>query len=336
MEGGIEMTTHHNHRLGLGLLGAPELRTMVELAQRAETQGFESVWVAETRLTRDGITPCAAIAMATTHLRIATGIINVYTRGAVLTAVSFVSLDEVSQGRIIMGLGTGSPLVLKPQGVAFHKPLTRLRETIEVVQALIRGEAVTYTGDTIQVTEAKLEMTPLRRHIPLYLGVTGPKALELAGEKGDGVILNAFLPTSYVERALVRVEAGAKRAGKRLAEVDISGAVVTSVDHDSTTAKDRARRFIGLYLALFPNIAQETHLPDALIHQVRAAFHHGGTEAAAAYIDDEVVEYLTASGTPAECRRKIETYRAAGVQLPILFPVDPNVRMAIETLGPLR
>ena len=123
------MTTQHNHRIGLGLLGSPELLKMVELAQLAETHGFESVWVAETRLTRDGITPCAAIAMATTRLKIATGIVNVYTRGAVLTAVSFVSLDEVSQGRIIMGLGTGSPLVLKPQGVAFHKPLTRLRET---------------------------------------------------------------------------------------------------------------------------------------------------------------------------------------------------------------
>src|SRR5712691_3665744 len=110
------MTTQHNHRLGLGLLGAPEVRKMVELAQLAETHGFESVWVAETRLTRDGITPCAAIAMATTRLKIATGIVNVYTRGAVLTAVSFVSLDEVSQGRIIMGLGTGSPLVLKPLG----------------------------------------------------------------------------------------------------------------------------------------------------------------------------------------------------------------------------
>ena len=329
------MTTPHHQRIGLGLLGAPEVLTMVELAQLAETRGFESVWVAETRLTRDGITPCAAIAMATTRLTIATGIVNVYTRGAVLTAVSFVSLDEVSQGRIIMGLGTGSPLVLKPQGVAFHKPLTRLRETIKVVQALIRGDAVTYTGETIQVTEAKLEMTPLRRHIPLYLGVTGPKALELAGEQADGVILNAFLPTSYVERALVRVEAGAKRAGKRLAEVDISGAVVVSVDPDATRAKDRCRRLIGLYLALFPNIAQETHLPEALIQQVRAAFHQEGPEAAAAYIDDEVVESLTASGTPAECRRKIEAYRAAGVQLPILFPVDPNVHMAIETLGPL-
>jgi len=329
------MTTQHNHRIGLGLLGFPELLKMVELAQLAETHGFESVWVAETRLTRDGITPCAAIAMATTRLKIATGIVNVYTRGAVLTAVSFVSLDEVSQGRIIMGLGTGSPLVLKPQGVAFHKPLTRLRETIDVVQALIRGEAVTLTGETIQVTEAKLEMTPLRSHIPLYLGVTGPKALELAGEKGDGVILNAFLPTSYVERALVRVEAGAKRAGKSLAEIDISGAVVISVDHDSTTAKDRSRSLIALYLALFPNIAQETQLPDDLIQQVRAAYNQGGPEAAAAYIDDEVVDYLTASGTPAECRRKIEMYRAAGVQMPILFPLDPNVQMAIETLGPL-
>lgn len=329
------MTTQGNNRIGLGLLGAPDVLKMVELAKLAEARGFESVWVAETRLTRDGIAPCAAIAMATTRLKIATGIVNVYTRGAVLTAVSFVSLDEVSQGRIIMGLGTGSPLVLKPQGVEFHKPLTRLRETIEVVQALIRGEEVTFMGETIQVAGARLEMTPLRSHIPLYLGVTGPKALELAGEKGDGVMLNGFLPTSYVERALVRVEAGAKRAGKSLAEVDISGALVVSVDNDSKTAKDRSRFFIGLYLSLFPNIAQETQLSDDLVQQARAAFNQGGPEAAAAYIDDEVVDYLTASGTPEECRRKIEAYRAAGVQMPILFPLDPNLQMTIETLGPL-
>ena len=118
---------------------------------------------------------------------------------------------------------------------------------------MIRGDTVTMTGETLQVAGAKLEMTPLRRHIPLYLGVTGPKALELAGEKADGVILNAFLPTSYVERALVRVAAGAQRVGKRLADVDITGAVVVSVDADSTIAKDRARAFIGMYLALFPN-----------------------------------------------------------------------------------
>ena len=202
----------NNERLGLGLLGAPDVLQMVELAKLAETRDFSSVWVAETRLTRDGITPCAAIAMATSRIKIATGIINVFTRGAVLIAVSFVSLDEVSQGRILMGLGAGSPLVLQPQGVDFHKPLTRLRETIEVVQPLIRGEEVTFEGETMSLAGAKLEMTAPRQHIPLYLGVTGPKALELCGEKADGAMLNAFLPTTYVERALTRIEAGAKRS----------------------------------------------------------------------------------------------------------------------------
>jgi 5,10-methylenetetrahydromethanopterin reductase len=328
------MSTNNSSRIGIGLLGAPDVPQMVELARMAESRGFESVWIAETRLTRDGIAPCAAIAMQTSRIKIATGIINVYTRGAVLIAVSFVGLDEISQGRIIMGLGAGSPLVLLPQGVEFHKPLTRLRETIDVVQALLRGEEVIFNGETIQVAGAKLEISPPRAHIPLYLGVTGPKALELAGEKGDGVMLNAFLPTGYVERALTRIEAGAKRAGRTLAEVDISGAIVVSIDQNSKQAKDRARQFIGLYLSLFPNIAQETKLPQTLIDETRLAFNEKGPEAAARLIDDEVVDYLTAAGTPEECRRKIDEYRAAGVQMPLLFPLDPNVKMAIESLGP--
>lgn len=325
--------SNRNKRLGLGLLGAPNVLQMVELAKLAEAHDFSTVWVAETRLTRDGIAPCAAIAMGTSRIKVATGIVNVYTRGAVLIAVSFVALDEVSQGRIIMGLGAGSPLVLEPQGIAFHKPLTRLRETIDIVQPLIRGEEVTYRGDTMSVSGARLEASGPRRHIPLYLGVTGPKALELCGEKADGVMLNAFLPTTYVERALTRIETGAVRAGKTLPEIDIAGAVTISVDSDSKKAKDRARPFIGLYLSLFPNIAQETGLPDEMVRQTRAAFQAGGPEASAEYIDDEVVDLLTASGTPEECRAKISAYRAAGLREPILFPLDPNVQMAIEALS---
>lgn len=323
-----------DNRVGLGLLGAPAVPAMVELAQLAEANGFESIWIAETRMTRDGIAPCAAIAVATSKIKIGTGIINVYTRGAVLIGVSFVGLDEISGGRIIMGLGAGSPLVLLPQGVEFHKPLTRLRETIDVVQPLLRGEEVTFEGDTIRVQGAQLEARPVRNHIPLYLGVTGPKALELAGEKGDGVMLNAFLPTSYVERALQRVDAGARRGGRRLEDVDVASAIVVSVDEDSRKAKDRARAFIALYLSLFPNIAKETELPDEMVAHTRRTFETEGGEAAAQYIDDKVVDMLTASGTPQECRSRIEAYRAAGVQLPILFPLDPNVRMAVETLRP--
>ncbi len=321
-------------RLGIAFLGSPSTREMVELACLAEARGFESVWVAETRLTRDGIAPCAAIAMQTERVTVGTGIVNVYTRGAALTAISFLSLNEIAPGRIVMGLGAGSPLVLKPQGVAFDKPLTRLRETIDVVQALLRGEMVTFAGQTIRVDGAQLEVFPGADRIPLYLGVTGPKALELAGEKADGVMLNCFLPTNYVPRALSRIEAGARRAARRLRDVDITGGVIVSVDDDPRIAKDRSRRFIGLYLSLFPNLARETELPDDLITAAREAFKTGGAEAAAEHIDDGVVDYLTASGAPADCRRKIEAYRAAGLQMPILFPLEPNLRMSIETLAP--
>lgn len=320
-------------RLGLGLLGAPDALQMVDLAVLAEQKGFESVWIAETRLTRDGIAPCAAIAMATNRIKIGTGIVNVFTRGAVLTAVSFVSLDEVSQGRIIMGLGTGSPLILQPQGVEFRLPLTRLRETIDIVQPLIRGEAVTYSGKTMRVNGAKLEIQALRQHIPLYLGVTGPKALELCGEKADGVMLNAFLPTAYTKRAIDHVAIGAKRAGRNIADIDITGAVSVSVDNDSKVAKDRGRLFIAMYLSLFPNISQETGLHDDIVLPTRAAFNEGGAEAAAQHIGDDIVDHLMAAGTPDECLQRINAYREAGLQQPILFPLEPNIRMAVETLA---
>src|SRR3712207_3934852 len=112
---------------------------MVALSQRAEAAGFDSVWMAETRLTRDGVVPVAAIAAATDRIRVGTGILPVYTRNPVTLALTFVSLEELAPGRILMGLGTGSPLVLAPQGIPFDRPLTRLREYCDVIPRLIRG-----------------------------------------------------------------------------------------------------------------------------------------------------------------------------------------------------
>lgn len=320
-------------RIALGLLGGPAVPKMIMLAQQAEQRAFESVWVAETRLTRDAVAPCAAIAMATSRIKIATGIVNVYTRGAVLMATSFVSLDEVSEGRIIMGLGPGSPLVLAPQGYGFDKPVTRLRETIDIVQALLRGEEVAYRGKTMTISGAKLEEPPPRSHIPLYLGVTGPRALELAGEKADGVMLNAFLPVSYISRARERLQAGAQRGNRSLQDIDIAGAVVVSLDRDSGAAKDRARAFIAMYLSLFPNLARETELPDDLLLQVRDVFGQQGAEQAGKFIDDGIVDALTASGTADEVGARIDRYRAAGMQLPIIFPLGEDLSGVIDALG---
>jgi len=154
---------------------------MVRLARKAEAAGFESVWVAETRITRDAVVPMAAIAGSTDRIRVGTAIMNVFTRGPVVIAITFLGLEEVAPGRIVMGLGTGSPLILAPQGQLFDRPLTRLREYCEVLRPLMRGEEVTYSGETIRLEAARVEdllseeaIASRTTEVPLYLGVTGP------------------------------------------------------------------------------------------------------------------------------------------------------------------
>jgi 5,10-methylenetetrahydromethanopterin reductase len=322
-------------RLGLAFLGAPEIPEMVRLAQKAEAAGFESVWVAETRITRDAVVPMTAIAAATERVRVGTAIMNVFTRNPVVIAITFLGLEEIAAGRIVMGLGTGSPLVLAPQGHPFERPLTRLREYCEVVRPLMRGEEVTYEGSTIRLEAARVEDL-LSDHaaageVPLYLGVTGPRSLEFSGAVADGVLLNTCLPTAYVERARGLIEQGA--AGRDASKIELGMMIVASPDEDSKAGKDRARRFVAVYLSLFPNIAKETGLPPDLLDRLRAAFHDEGLDAAARLVGDDVVDSLTAAGTPEECRARLDEYRRAGIGLPVLIPLDGAVESVIDQLA---
>jgi 5,10-methylenetetrahydromethanopterin reductase len=318
-------------RYGLAFLGAPRVPEMVELAQMAEQAGCESVWIAETRITRDGFVPAGAIAARTSRIGIGTGIVNVFTRGPVLNAISFATLDEASSGRAIAGLGAGSPLVLAAQGQSFDKPLTRLREYVDVLRRLMRGECVDYDGETVRLRGAQLEIEPYRPRIAVYLGVTGPKALELAGEIADGVMLNGFLPPAYVRRARERIAAGAGRAGRDPSAIDISMALITSSHADGKSARDAARPFVAMYMTRMPNIAAEMGFDEQQLAQVRAAVADGGIEAGLPHVSDAMVAAVTVAGTPDECQARIADYRAAGVGLPILFPLG-DLRSAIALM----
>ncbi len=327
-------------RTGLLFLGAPAVPEMVSLARRAEAAGFESAWVAETRLTRDAITPVAALALATERMRIGTGIVNVYTRGPVLMALTFATLDELAPGRIVMGLGAGSPLVLAPQGVAFDRPLTRLREYCEVIPRLLSGEAVSYRGRCIELDGARIEDVLARdsgvgvdARIPLYLAATGPRAVEYAGEVADGVLLNVGLPVSYVRERRERLASAAARAGRDASAVEVAMCIVVSPHEDARAGRDAARRFLAVYLSLFPNVARETGLDAGWIRTLSEAYSEGGVDIAAPLVGDDVVDVLTASGSVEDCRRRLGEYREAGVDLPILAPVDGALELSIDTLA---
>src|SRR5829696_4761027 len=138
--------------IGLEFPGEPSVPEIMATASLAEQLGYESIWLPETRFTRDAIATTSAVATATHTARIATAVVNPFTRGAVLTAVTAATLDEVCGGRFVLGIGPGSPTVLERQGIRFDRPLVRLRETVEVVRRLLKGEEVSFMGKTMEVS----------------------------------------------------------------------------------------------------------------------------------------------------------------------------------------
>ncbi|QEC46114.1 LLM class flavin-dependent oxidoreductase [Baekduia soli] len=335
------MATAATPPVGLLFTGAPAIPEMVALARQAEDRGFDSIWIAETRMTRDAFVPAAAIAQVTERVRIGTGIVNVYTRNPVVLAISFLGLDELAPGRILAGLGTGSPRVLAPQGVPFHRPLTRLREYCEVLPPLMRGEPVSYDGTTVTLDGARIEDVlaagagTARAELPLWLAATGPKAMRYAGGVADGMLMNVCLPTTYVESRLELLEAGARDAGRTLDDVEVAMAVLTCADDDEQAARDAARRFIGLYLGAMPNIAQETGLPQRVLDDVGNALAGEGLEAAARLVPEEAIDLLAAAGTPEQCRRRLDAYREAGIDLVVLTPLEGTIGPTIDLMAPV-
>ncbi len=180
-------------RIALYLQDAHELREGLDYVQYAEERGFESVWQAESRLVRDAIVPMAAYAAVTEKIKVGSGVINNWTRNIGLLAATFLTLDDLAPDRIICGIGAWWDPLAKNVGIERRKPLTAMRETVEVLRRLLAMERVTYQGEFIQVTDIELDVVHGRResrNVPIMIGATGDKMMELTGEIADEVVPN--------------------------------------------------------------------------------------------------------------------------------------------------
>ncbi len=318
-------------RVALGFLGEPKASEIVQIARRSEALGFDSLWMCETRFTRDAIAPLAAMATVTSTAKLGSAAINVFTRGPVLIGVSFATLDELSGGRMILGLGAGSPAILDRQGIEYTGALKRLKEYVEIFRLLLKGGPVTYNGEFAKVRGAELEFAPIRKEIPVYLAVTGHKALHLAGQIADGVILNGFTSVDYAHRAIKRIEEGAKSIGRKLNDLDIASSNIISVREDSKAAKDALRWLVATYLVTFPAIAGESGVSPELLQSIQSVYKTSGLDSAMALVPDSVIESLTISGNPDECVRRLGKYIDAGVRKPIVMPVGSDPELVLKT-----
>lgn len=315
-------------RVALYLQDAHTIRDGMEISRYAEAQGFDAVWQADSRLVRDAMVPMAAFAAVTERITIGSGVVDCWTRNPARLASAFSTLDDLAPGRVILGIGAWwDPLATKV-GIARAKPLQVMREVVTAVRGLLANETVTMDGDYVQFDGVELDYVYQDRRpkeVPIYIGATGMKMMELTGEIGDGVVLNYLVSPEYNARAMEALQTGAEKSGRSVDDLDRPQLVVCSVHEDRATALDMARLMVTQYLGQQPHIMKASGVPQSLLDAVGEVLTwpatHEQVVAASALVPDEIVQMLTASGTPAEAREQVAHYIRNGCTCPILYPL---------------
>lgn len=306
-----------------------------ELARLAEERGYETIFTPEGG-GREVFTVLAAYAVATERVRLSPGIASIFTRTPGVLASEAVTLDQLSGGRAILGLGTGHEGSLNAgHGMTLERPLGRMRDYVLLIKAILRGEETLPETKVVPVRRFRLG-TESRPDLLVYVAALGPKMCRLAGEVADGVILN-WATTAYAKEAVANVRAGAKRVGRDPASVDISMYLrVAPGDADQATRRALARD-LASYAAMPFYRAMLDAEGFASATSTVAASYASDPEAASRAIPESMVEALTAVGS-ADVRARLDEYRAIGVTLPVLAPLTTRAdtfetwRAAIELI----
>ncbi|HKA16969.1 MAG TPA: LLM class flavin-dependent oxidoreductase [Blastocatellia bacterium] len=329
-----------NHPVALYLQDKHPLREAIDYVRYAESKGFDAVWQAESRLVRDAIVPMAAYAATTERIKIGSGVINNWTRNAALIAATFSTLDDLAPGRAMCGLGVWWEPLASKVGVSRRKPVTAMRETVDVVRRLLAMEKVTFKGEFVQVEDIEIDIVHGSRapkDVPIYIGATGMKMMELSGEIADGVLLNYLVSPVYNREAMQHLQTGAARAGRNVEQIDRPQLVVCSLDKNRAKALDNARELVTQYLGQQPHIMKASGVSQDLLDEIGRVLTWPAEEhqirEAMRLVPDDVVQLITASGTPDECRSKVQEYMDAGCTCPVLYPLGDDVRAMIDAFS---
>ena len=320
-------------RIGLFVVGDHSFHELAQYASLAEKSGYDSIWIAEDMGFRDAIVPLAFLASATKRIKLGTGILPIYYRRPALNAMTIATLDELSGGRLILGIGSGAPRFLAAQGIVSGKQLAALREYIEITRILLSGESVRYKGRFHNLTDVKLSFKLPRTTIPIYLAARRERMLQLAGEIADGVFVSdGFCSENYIRWARENVRKGLKKAGRSPTDLDFSSAVLLSVADNHDEAKKRVKPFVLTILSrgYLDPFLEMWGLKAADITPARKAWLRGNTNLACKKVPDALIDGSAIYGTPNECKKRMARLRTSGVELPVIRPIGPNLKSVIE------
>ncbi len=326
-------------RVGLCFDGFYSIQEMIELARLADEIGMESIWMSDHLCFRDSLTTSMALLASTQTIKVAPAPMSPYSRYPIISAMSIATMEEFAPGRVIASPGTGNAAALKEAGIESPRPLKTMREYVDILRRLLRGDTVHFQGDMFQVNGAKMGFVP-STPIPLYLTAVRPKMLQLGGEIGDGVLLSAGCAPGYIAQCVDEIRKGAEKAEKSLTDRDVAGFVTASVADNPREAMEANKLFLA-YIFRNTHHAENIRLGGGKIDQegLAAAVAKRDWEAAKKFISDDVVHAHSLAGTAAECRRQLESFIQGGLNLPILLPMGTQearkqvIRMARDVAG---
>lgn len=283
---------------------------VLSCARQLEGTRSEAVWVPET-WGMENLAMLGAVAASTSRQKVGSSIINAYSRSPAAIAMGAATVDAISGGRLLLGLGTSSRSIVEGlHGAAFERPLRRLGECVEVVRMALAGKRIDYDGEDFRLRGFRLMVRPQRR-IPVYLAAVGPGAVRLAWEAADGVIFY-LRPLGEMAQTIPRMQS------RR--EIDVACQVITCVSEDGGEAVMRAKRTLAFYVATGEAyrgfLAGHGFEPE--VRRISGAFAESGLAGLAGLVPDSMVDELCIAGTPERCRRQLRRFAGAGVGLPIL------------------
>jgi F420-dependent oxidoreductase-like protein len=317
----------------------------LEVVQEAERLGYDSVWAAEA-YGSDTATVLAWLAAGTSEIKLGSAIFQMPARSPGMTAMTAATLDLLSGGRMLLGLGTSGPQVAEGwHGQRFARQLQRTREYVAVVRMALARERVEFHGETLELPlpdgpgkPLKLMISPVQERIPIYLAAIGPKNTALAGEIADGWLPIFFSP-EHVSEVRALLEEGAARSGRSLEHFDIAPTVNTYISDDRAAARDRMRHILALYIGgmgsrkqNFYNALVQRYGFEEAARKVQDLYLDGKKDEAAAALPDELIDLITLSGPKEHVRDRLAAFREAGVGTLTIGPMAFTTQERVDQL----
>ena len=298
-------------RIGCSLGSLLSVNQVLECSEILSKTNVDTIWVPET-WGMENFSMLSAISHKTTTQKIGSSIINIYSRSPAVIAMGAATIDTLSDGRLILGLGTSSlPLVETFHGYKFEKPVQRMKEYVEIIRLILSEKQVNYTGKIFDLKNFTLLLKPKRKSIPIYLAAVNQKMVDLTWSVGDGVIFY-LRPLNEMKETITKMQSKKK--------IDVTCQIITSIAEDSDIAINRAKKTLAFYVSV-GKIYREFLANNGFKKETSNIFDEfkkSGLKSNYELVSDYMLQSLCIAGNPDECKKQLQNFYETGIDLPII------------------